>query len=397
MDIRTAQSFGDRADVALSDLSARLGLAERGAPDFMALHFNVTLNADDLRAIAAAKIGPDTALHGGSSCLGIMGRAGVDIGRAGIGALAIWDSHGSYGTSSIDLGSDATDAARTAILAALDRAGRPGEMPDMVWLTVAPGREEQVLDGLRSVVGAETLIVGGSSADNDVSGQWRQFGPDRVHRDGLVVSVLFPSRPVASVYQSGYAPTGATGVVTEVQGRRLRKIDDRPAAQVLHDWSGGAVPMAGEGAHSILADATLWPIGRVTRHVAGVPFHLLAHPATAYPDGSVDLFADVAAGDTLWQMQGTADSLVLRAGRVAALARDNAGGTVSGALVVYCGGCMLAVRDRMDEVAKGVEDALGDVPWIGVFTFGEQGVPSGDRARHGNLMISCSVLAGPDV
>ena len=395
MEIRTAQTQEHGAERAVSDLAMRLGVSERGAPDFLALHFAVGLDADDLRA-AASVIGPRGALHGGTSCLGVMGKDGVDIGGAGIGAFAIWDRGGSYGTASADLGADAWAAARGAVLAALDRAGRPGEMPDMVWLTVAPGREEQVLDGLRSVVGAETLIVGGSSADNDVSGRWAQFGPDTVRREGLVVSVLFPTCPVASVYQSGYAPTGDNGLVTRVEGRRLREIDGQPAARILHEWSGGAVPMARNAPCSILADATLWPLGRVTRHVAGVPFHLLAHPATAHPDGSVELFADVGVGDRLWQMQGTADSLVARAGRVAALARENAGGSVRGALVVYCGGCMLAVRDRMDEVAAGVDAALGDVPWIGVFTFGEQGVPSGDAARHGNLMISCTVLAGPD-
>ena len=395
MDIRTAQTHASTAKAAVADLSLRLGLADRGTPDFMALHFAVGLDAAALHA-GAVGIGPSSALHGGSSCLGIMGRDGVDIGGAGIGAFAIWDPEGSYGTASADLGADAAAAARDAALAALARAGRVGEMPDMVWLSVAPGREEQVLDGLRSVVGSETLIVGGSSADNDVSGNWAQFGPEALHRDGLVVSVLFPSRPLASGYQSGYAPTGHSGVVTAVEGRRLQEIDGRPAADVLNSWSEGVVPTAGDAPRSILADATLWPLGRVTRHVAGVPFHLLAHPATALPDGSVDLFADVRPGDRLWQMQGTADSLVARAGRVAALAREEAGGAVSGALVIYCGGCMLAVQGRMDEVAAGIVEALGDVPWIGVFTFGEQGMPMGDHARHGNLMISCSVIAATD-
>jgi len=92
-------------------------------------------------------------------------------------------------------------------------------------------------------------------------------------------------------------------------------------------------------------------------------------------------------------MQGSADSLVARAGRIAAQARSNAGSEISGALLVYCGGCMLAVRERMEEVRAGVNTALGDVPWIGVFTFGEQGVPAGGEAEHGNLMISCTVLA----
>ncbi|PWK58122.1 FIST signal transduction protein [Roseicyclus mahoneyensis] len=395
MDIVTAQSRESHVAQGVAEIVTRLDLPRRGRPDFVAVHFGVGLHAAKLRDALLGSLGAG-ALHGGSSCLGVMGRDGVDIAGAGLGAFAIWDAEGSYGTGAADLGENAEEAARHAALAALAQAGRSGEMPDMVWLSVAPGREEQVLAGLRAVVGAETLIVGGSSADNDISGSWAQFGPDGVHGDGVVVSVLFPSQPIASVYQSGYAPTGAQGHVTRVEGRRLIEIDGRPAAQVLHDWSGGVVPMAGQEPCSILAASTLWPLGRVTRHLAGVPFHLLAHPAVAHPDGSVDLFADVAQGDHLWQMQGSADSLVARAGRVAAQARESAGGAVAGALVVYCGGCMLAVRDRMEEVSAGIEAALGDVPWLGVFTFGEQGVPVGDEAKHGNLMISCSVIAQPD-
>jgi hypothetical protein len=111
------------------------------------------------------------------------------------------------------------------------------------------------------------------------------------------------------------------------------------------------------------------------------------------PDGSIDLFADLAEGDRLWQMAGSADSLVARAGRVAAQAREELRDPIAGALVVYCGGCMLAVRERMAEVRAGVNAALGGAPWLGVFTFGEQGAALGSQAEHGNLMISCTSFA----
>lgn len=395
MRIRAAQSVSGDVSGGLADIASTLGLSQSGAPDFVALHFAVGLDAAHLRDEAISVIGA-AALHGGSSCLGIMGPLGVDIGGAGLGAFAIWDAEGSYGTSSADLGADADAAARSAVTAALAQAGRPGEVPELIWLTVAPGREEDVINGLRAVVGSETLIVGGSSADNDVSGQWAQFGPEAVHSDGLVVSVLFPSTPVASVYQSGYAPTAHQGIVTGVEGRRLYEIDNRAAAEVLNEWSAGAVPMADTEPRFILAESTLWPLGRVAQQVAGVPFHLLAHPAVAHPDGAVDLFAAVSEGDQIWQMHGTADSLVARAGRVAEQARKNLAGDLAGALVVYCGGCMLAVRDRMTEVSAGIEAQLGDTPWLGIFTFGEQGSPVGDGPRHGNLMISCTVFGSQD-
>lgn len=392
MQIATGQSRAESVEPALAEIATSLGLDERGAPDFAAVHFGVGQACEDVRAACARRLGA-AALHGGSSCLGIMTQEGVNIDNgAGVGVLAIWDTDGSYGTASAELGTDAQDAAGRAATAALDAAGRIGEVPEMVWLTVAPGREEQVLAGLRAVVGPETLIVGGSSADNDVTGEWAQFGPEASHADGVVVTVLFPSRPAASFYQSGYAPTGESGDVTRVEGRRLFEIDGQPAAAVYHRWTGGTVPMTGDVPISILADATFWPLGRVARYVAGVPFHLLAHPAVTHPDGSLELFADLREGDRIWQMQGSADSLVARAGRIAAQARNDAGDGISGALVVYCGGCMLAVKDRMEEVRAGVNTALGDVPWLGVFTFGEQGVPTDGVAEHGNLMISCTVI-----
>lgn len=391
--IETAQSRGDTTEDAIAEIADGLGVINRGAPDFVALHFGVGTPADALRVSAKTHLGC-TALHGGSSCLGIMTQDGLNIDSGGgVAGLAIWDADGSYGTGSADLGEDAHAAATRATEAALASADRFGEVPEMVWLTVAPGREEQVLAGVRAVVGMETLIVGGSSADNDVSGAWAQFGPEGVHGDGVVVSVLFPSRPITSFYQSGYAPTGKSGIVTAIEGRRLIEIDGAPASAVYNRWTDGAVPMATDVPVSILSDATLWPLGRVKREVAGVPFHLLAHPAVANPDGSLDLFADLSEGDRIWQMQGTSDSLIARAGRIAAQARNNARTDISGAFVVYCGGCMLAVKDQMEEVCAGVNTALGDAPWIGVFTFGEQGVPTGGVAEHGNLMISCTVIA----
>lgn len=392
MKIATAQSSAGDPRQAVAEIVESLAAGNIGQPHFVAVHFGVGCGAGPVAGLSRSAF-PAAALHGGSSCLGIMTQSGVDIASgAGLGALAIWDAAGSYGTASADLGADASAAARLATGAALAAAGRTGEIPDLVWLTVAPGREEQVIEGIRSVVGPGVLIVGGSAADNDVSGHWAQFGPVQTHADGVVVSVLFPSVPITSAYQSGYAPTGESGLVTRVSGRRLFEIDGQPAAGVYRRWTGGAVPMAGADPVSILADATLWPLGRVTRQIAGVPFHLLAHPAVANPDGSLDLFADLSAGDRIWQMQGSADSLVSRAGRIARQAHDDAGGAVSGALVVYCGGCMLAVRDRMGEVRSGIADALGDVPWLGVFTFGEQGVPAGGAASHGNLMISCTTF-----
>jgi len=61
--------------------------------------------------------------------------------------------------------------------------------------------------------------------------------------------------------------------------------------------------------------------------------------------------------------------------------------------VIFCAGCMLTVRERMDQVVLGLRDNLADVPFLGCFTFGEQGCFIGGENRHGNLMISVTVFA----
>lgn len=367
--------------------------AGAGAPDFLAVHFGVGQSAADLHAYMAHAF-PFTALHGGSSCLGVMSNASpCPLEGNGIGALAIFDPDGSYGTAVQPLGEAPETSAQEAALRALEMAGRAGEVPAMIWLTVAPGQEEAVLKGLHDLFGHDLPVYGGSAADNDVSGQWTLFGPSGHYQDGIVVSVMFPSQPISSSYNSGYAPLGEQGVVTRVEGRRLMEIDGNPAASVYHDWTDGAIPVATTAPLSILAEATLWPLGRITHQVAGVPFHLLAHPAIANPDGSLDMFADLEEGDQLWQMHGSAESLVARASRVACFARGNLEGEACGALVVFCGGCMLAIKDRMEEVRAGIDDVLGGIPWLGIFTFGEQGQLPEGPSRHGNLMISCTVFA----
>lgn len=374
---------------AMQSLKAQLQLQQRRPPDFATLHYGAGRDAAEIVGVLG-KAFEGTALHGGSSCRGVMSGGGVAFGKDdAIGIFAIWDSDGQYGTATEPIAGDGRAAAAKATRLALDRAGRSGEAPELVWLTSAPGHEEAVLDGIKDVIGRPALIFGGSSADNDVAGTWSQITAEGVTGDSIVVSVLFPSVPVSHSFESGYAPTGRVGTATRVTGRVLAEIDGRPASHVYSEWTG--LPMHPDDEHvSILAQATMHPLGFRAANISGIPFHVLAHPSVAHADGRLELFADIPEGEEVWLMTGSEDSLVNRAGRVASMSRSQlVGGKMSGALMIYCGGCMLAVSHRMDDVASGVGLALADSPFLGIFTFGEQGETHTGDSEHGNLMISC--------
>jgi hypothetical protein len=351
---------------------------------------------------------PEAALLGGTSSGGVMTHRGV-LDRHAVGVMLIEDEAGEFGVAAAPMGDDAAATAQQLLLQALAEAGCSGELPELVWIYQAPGREEAVVEGLRRVVGDRCPIVGGSSADDDVSGRWRQLGPDGPMQDGLVVGVLMPSSPIGCGFQGGYEPTGPSGVVTGIgyrtsghsgvvtatSGREIVSIDDQPAAEVYNRWTGGRITEQVANGGSVLAETTMCPIATDAGLIKGVSQFLLVHPEAVGEGGTLSTFCNLEVGSRIHAMTGDKARLVERAGRVAAQAL----GTLpsghrgpAGALVVYCGGCRLAVGDEVAKVSTAVAASLGEAPFIGCFTFGEQGQLL-DRNVHGNLMISAVVFS----
>ena len=373
---------------AAAAMRAALGAS---TPDLVILQYGAAMQPDSLRRALVGVLG-ERPIHGASSCQFVM--ANGRVARDGLAVLAICDPQGRYGTASTDLGDDPRASAARAVEAALAMADRSGESPDLVWLSTAPGPETQVLAGIKDVVGPRTRIVGGSAADDDMTGRWSQLSQTGTHASGLVVSVLFPSVPVASIFHSGYTPSERSAIVTGVAGRRLLTLDGRPAGQVYQELTGIVPPgdWVGVGNWPVMAPSTWAPLGQVANRIAGVPFHVLSQPAQLCPDGSMVMLSDLVEGERCWIMQTTPDALVQRAGTAARAATQTLAGGVAGGLLVYCAGCMLALDGRLGELGDAVVGALGGSPMLGVFGFGEQGCNVDDEAKHGNLMISCTVF-----
>ena len=373
-------------DVASVDLTA----------DFIFCFYGCELDDAGVLSALTAQF-PDAAILGGTSSNGVMSANGP-AGKYSIGALIVSDPEGDYGVAARSFGDDPQQDATDALSAALTAADCPGELPELIWIYQAPGYEEAVLAGLREIVGDRCPIVGGSSADDLVLGNWRQMSNDGVMTDGIVVGVVFSSGGVTVAFEGGYEPTGDTGIVTGVAssgvvtshvGRHVLTIDDRPAAEVLNEWLGGAITAELEQPGSILATTTLTPIGIDTGGESEFSHYRLVHPASITSERGFTTFATIENGTRLFSMRGDRRRLIDRAGRVASIANEplREGAGLAGGLVVYCGGCMMAVGEEMGSVSQTLAQSFGTSPWLCCFTFGEQGPVLGSN-MHGNLMIS---------
>ena len=374
----TTQTEVENVLGVLEDLISELN----SPPDLLIIYYSEGYDIAGLTARIRTRL-PDTAMHGGTSCTGAMTEKGVaSHADQGIALLGISDPSGSYGVGSADIGNDPVKAAESALNGALEQANCPGEVPAMVWLTAAPGHEESIIRGIANILGNDVPVAGGSSGDNSVSGNWKQFTREDVCTDSVVVTVLFPSTEILFAFHSGYEPTGTKGVITRAGGymatgskgiateasrRVLTEIDGSPAAEVYNAWTNGKISdQIRAGGGNILQQSTLHPLGRVAGYIGEIPYYQLSHPDSVTADGAMTLFSDICKGDEIVMMQGTTDSLISRAGRVALSTLETnmtAPEDIAGAVVVYCAGCMLAVRDRLDEVVESFRAALPGVPF----------------------------------
>ncbi|QDG52835.1 hypothetical protein FIV42_19415 [Persicimonas caeni] len=383
---------GNRAiEEAYEAIVSELG----GAPDVLFLYASVEYDAAAINA-RLAELAEGAAIHGGTSCQGVMTQQGMfgEDGR-GLALMALSDPEGAYGVGMAHIGDDPKGAAGEAVQQALGASGRIGEVPELIWVTAEPGSEEDVIAGIEALVGPKVPVLGGSAADNEVAGNWFQFANGEVSSNAVVVTAMFPSSQVGFSFHSGYEPTGHTGTVTRADDRILYEIDGRPAAEVYNEWTDGAVSDELDGGGNVLAKTSLHPLGREVGQLESTSYFQLSHPDQVTEDGALTLFSRVEEGEKLVHMTGTIDSLTTRAARVAQAALETTfrdSDEVAGALVIYCAGCMLTVQDRIDEVSDGLNEALGGKPYLGAFTFGEQGCFIGGENRHGNLMISVVTL-----
>ncbi|MDK9735800.1 FIST C-terminal domain-containing protein [Vibrio sp. D404a] len=335
---------------------------------------------------------PDTPIHGCTTCHGIMTETGFHSGPV-IGVLAIYDSGiNAYGSGIQTFSKDITDSTHRAIDIALEKANRQGEVPDLILLHSTPGNEETVMNAIDTKFGTEVPIIGGSAADNKVSGNWSIFTEDQVSINGVSLTVFFSSQSVFSSLNAGHTPTQYFGTVTKARDRILQEIDNKPAVDVYNEWTNFHLGNADDG--FIFEQSSIYPLGRKVGSSYKTPYFKLSHSIRETECKGIELFTDISEGDVIYLMQGSRQQIISRAANIihSSYLNDMDHEEKLGAINIFCAGPMLNLKQDMDEVCEQINQALNGLPYICPFTFGEQGRLCGGENAHGNLMVSSATF-----
>lgn len=328
-------------------------------------------------------------LHGVTTSLGVLGPTGVH--NRGHGAVAVMLFGGDAGVARVasSTDKDGLAAGRAAAKALLEQSG--GVAPTMILFNASPGDEEAMLKGIAEVF-PSVPCQGGSAADHTIEGRWSVFTANGPVAAGLSLLGLYGDVRVGTALRTPYGPSGATARATAVEGRRLDRLGDEPAAQVLNRWLQGAIESQVRSGGNILAQTALQPIAvRRGSHFVTV------HPAQVHAaSGAVDVFARIEPGDEVCLMSATPDMLVREVAQLvdSALAQGNlTSRDVKGGTLIFCAGCAGALGPRVDEGLAALRRLLPGVPVLGMCTFGEQGFVPGVGSLHQDLSLSLTLFA----
>merc|ERR1712070_993612 len=157
----------------------------------------------------------------------------------------------------------------------------------------SPGDEEIILSGMQDALGPSVPIVGGSSADNTVAGDWKQIAKAgssgfnvaqaTVSSSGIAIVVAWASCEIATTLTSGFRKTKHQGKVTKVDasdhGRTILEIDGKDVKTVYEAWSQGEVTKGvlfdDKGMATVLQSSSFCPLGEPSRN----GYVRIMHPA----------------------------------------------------------------------------------------------------------------------
>ena len=371
---------------------------EEKNPNYVLLWYTIAYNPTEIKDILRELLGPNVQIQGNSSAVAVMSPDGYHLGP--VGSLAIMGIASDKVT--IGVGGASLDemtpreAGRKAIQEAMANSGKEGN-PRFIYITATPGQEEGILLGIEDIIGTDIPIIGGSAGDETLQGKWSNIANDNVSVNGVVLGAVYTDLKIGQAHEFGYMKTVKQGIVTRAEGRTLYEIDERPAAEVYNEWAGNHFAKELAEGGMILAEATFYPIAKIVKGEKEQTYLCVSHPGIInLPEKSITMFTDIETGDEIMLLHGNWEWLVNRAQSTARLAMRSeniSSGEGLFAFYTFCAGTLLAIPEgERAKVPSLLRGEIGDIPFVGGFTLGEQIFMPGVGNRHANLVNSLAIF-----
>ena len=206
------------------------------------------------------------------------------------------------------------------------------------------GDLQQLFTGVYKITGPTTAIVGGAAGDELQFKATFVFHDDAVVEQGAVAVWIASDRPLHTTVRHGWDPVGVPMLVTRAEGTEILELGGRPAAEAYEEQLGVAPGQ--------LTPANFWDTSMYH------PFGILQM------DGSTII--------RVTRTKTASGSLMIQ-------------GCVPPAGAVIAFSCAMRARimkERTPEEAARLQNAVGEVPVLGIYCCGEFARTAGTLGTH---------------
>jgi hypothetical protein len=346
-------------------------------PDVVLIFPSAQLN--DREVLAQALAAADGVPVVGMAARAELSPAGPTLG--GCAAMAL-DAATSQGVGvAVDASSDLRTAGREAATAALKAlAVRHQHTVLLMFLDSASGDQAEAVAGAYAAVGPRVPLAGGAAGGPD----GRLFVGGRTLRDAVVAVALSSPGPIGVGIADGCVPRSSPGIVTRADGRTIRLIDGRPAAEVYLEKIGRAGEELSEPDFEALA--VLHPLAQP--ELSGDL--RLRHVHSRTPEGGLVCATSIPVNAAVRFMEQSTDSILRSAWDAvseALQALPESGARA--ALVFDCAGRRAAAGDALSSEVEAIVASFGSPtpPLAGLYTYGEVGRIRGAKGDRNHALV----------
>ena len=293
-------------------------------------------------------------------------------------------------------------ASKAAVLNAMKNAGKPlTERPNIVLMTPTRLIEDESIEGIESVVGKQTPIMGGTAGGPNMA----VIGVNDVYENGISLAVIYTKLRVGTVFEAGFDVTeSSSGTITKTAGQEIIEIDHKPALDVYDEWlDGDLIKMMRSGAKpdEVRGLLNLHPIYRKYIAPDGTVYSLFANPWPAdytLQKRSIMVSVKMKPGERVYLSRGSWEVFVNRIGNLPRKAMQSGKINPDTIPILGIGYLCTGVLSTIPESERPKLPIMmnytnNNAPFIAPFTWGEEGHFAGLGTKHGNLLTGFLVIS----
>ncbi len=228
-------------------------------------------------------------------------------------------------------------------------------------------KASELIRGIKDVLGLSFPIFGGSSADNLKFAKTFQYFNKELATNSIVGAVFSGEGLFGIGLRHGWKPLGKPHTITQAKGNIIKTIGDKPAISIYEEYFGKTKEEIKQG---LTRMSRYYPLGI---YVPGETEYLLRNALRIDEDGGLVCQGDAAEGNEARIMMGTKEWTLEAATRAAEEAKSALKDKrPKGALVFESISRNKLLGRLTEEELSRIKEVLGDIPILGICTYGEQ-------------------------